>query len=103
MKLLELLKPLYEAFGTPYPRASQVVVTILGALVAGSLWWFVGKQVEKDHQVSTAPSQISSPASTMGDKSPAVTGNGNTIQYETPPPESDKKPEQPRKQGAKRP
>jgi hypothetical protein len=103
MKLLDLLKPFYEAFGTPYPRASQVVVTILGALIAGSLWWFVGKQLEKDHQVSTAPSQVSGPASTMGDKSPAVTGNGNTIQYDQTPSPSDKKPEPPAKEGAKHP
>src|SRR5258708_37874929 len=97
MNPLQWLKAVYETFGAPYPRASLVAVTILGAILFAAVWLFAAKQVEKDRHTSTAPSQASGPASTTGDKSPAVTGNGNTISYDqSSPPE--KKAEPPRKE-----
>jgi hypothetical protein len=88
------LKAIYEFFGTPYPKLSLFVVTILGAVAAASIWLFAAKQVAKDHQAANAPSQVSGPASTTGNQSPAVTGNGNTIQYDQSSPES--KPQTPK-------
>lgn len=76
------LKNIYEFVGTPYPRLSLFIVTVLGAISAYSIWSFTAKQVAKDHQTSIAPSQMSGPASTSGNKSPAVTGNGNTFKYD---------------------
>ena len=63
------------------------MVTILGAVVAYSIWSFAAKQVAKDHQPANAPSQVSGPASTTGNQSPAVTGNGNSFDYEPSSPE----------------
>jgi hypothetical protein len=80
---LDLLKQLYDAFGTPHPRLSLLVVMVIGALVAGVLWYSLGKHVEKDRR--TAVPQISGPASTSGNDSPAVTGNGNSMTYGNPP------------------
>jgi len=82
MNPLQWLKAIYETFGTPYPRASLVAVTILGAILFAAVWLFAAKQVQKDHHNSTVPSQVSGPASTGGDKSPAVTGTGNNVTYD---------------------
>lgn len=81
MNPLDWLKAIYETFGTPYPRASLVAVGFLGAICFVAVWLFAAKQVEKGRQISS-PSQVSGPATTSGDKSPAVTGNGNSIQYD---------------------
>jgi hypothetical protein len=96
MNPVDWLKALYETFGTPHPRVSLYVVTILGAAVAFGIWLFAAKQVEKDRQtIKAPPSEMSGPASTTGDQSPAVTGNGNDIRYDQPPPPK-KKPESPK-------
>lgn len=90
---IEWLKPIYEAFGVPHPKLSLCVAAALGAVLAGGCWWYAGKLVEKDRQTSNAQSpivkfhtQVSGDAATSGDKSPAVTGNGNTIEYGQPSP-----------------
>lgn len=81
MNPIEWLKAIYDTFGTPYPRASLVAVGCLGAICFVAVWLFAAKQVEKAH-VSNTPSPASGPASTKGGMSPAVTGNGNNIQYD---------------------
>ncbi len=94
MNPIEWLKALYETFGTPNPRASMVLVVILGALSFGLVWQFAAKQVEKSHQAASVPSKTGAPptgaASTTGSQSPAITGNGNQVTYEQQPP-SEKK------------
>jgi len=88
-----LLKALYETFGVPYPRVSLVVVVILGAVVFGGAWVFASKQVAKDHPRSpTVEAPRTGNATTSGSNSPAVTGNGNDIQYSEPSPPKKKKP-----------
>jgi len=87
MNPLQWLKAIYETFGTPHPRASLIVVMILFAFGGGALWIVLGKQVEKDRIGSSAPSglpptNISGPASTSGNNSPAITGNGNDLKYD---------------------
>jgi hypothetical protein len=82
MNPLQWLKAIYETFGTPYPRASLIAVAILGAILFAAGWLLAAKQVEKDRQISPAPSQVSGPASTAGDDSPAVTGSENKITYD---------------------
>jgi hypothetical protein len=84
------LKALYESYGTAHPKLSLIVVACLGAVVFAGLWSFAAKQVAKDHQALTIPGQVSGPAATSGNESPAVTGNGNTIKYgeSSPPPEN---------------
>jgi hypothetical protein len=79
--LLGWLKPLYELFGFPYPRVSLAAVMVLGAAFSGGVWMLVGKQAEKDHQLSVAHPPMSGPASTTGSESPAVSGNGNNVTY----------------------
>lgn len=96
MNPMEWLKAIYETFGAPYPRASLVAVGLLGAICFVGVWLFAARQVEKGREVSTTPSQVSGPASTTGDKSPAVTGNGNSIQYDQSS-NAKKKPEPPPK------
>jgi hypothetical protein len=93
MNPFELLKAIYESFGTPYPRASLVAVMILGAISFGAVWLFAAKQVEKGHLAGTrgGPAAVSGPASTKGPNSPAVTGNGNDIQYDQSPNPDNKK------------
>jgi len=81
---METLKAIYEAIGTPYPRGSLIVVMILGAAVTGGIWWFMGKQVAKDHQ--TAQPKMTGNASSSGPNSPANTGNNNTFNNDQPPP-----------------
>jgi hypothetical protein len=97
MNPLQWLKAIYETFGTPYPRLSLVAVSILGAISFAAVWLFAAKQVEKDRHTSHAPSQISGPASTTGDRSPAVTGNGNDIKYDESSHHPEKKAEPPKK------
>ncbi len=80
-KVVNLLKAIYETFGTPHPKMSLFVVTCFGAGLFASVWLFAARQVAKDHQPSVAPSQVSGPAATSGNNSPAVTGSGNSFEY----------------------
>jgi hypothetical protein len=84
MNPLQWMKAVYETFGTPYPRSSLVAVSILGAILFAAAWLLAAKQVENDRRASTsaAPPQVSGSASSMGDNSPANTGNGNSTQYD---------------------
>jgi len=87
------LKAFYEAFGTPHPRASLIVVMIISALLGAAAWLFAANQVEKDRKASrSAPSHVSGGASTSGDSSPAITGDRNNINYgsSTSPPKEQK-------------
>jgi hypothetical protein len=93
-KVVNMLKAIYETFGTSHPKLSLFVVTCIGAGLFASVWVFAARQVAKDHQTSAAPSQVSGPASTSGNESPAVTGNDNNIKYESSPTES--KPQTPK-------
>src|SRR2546430_7644706 len=95
MNPLQWLKTIYETVGTPHPRASLTIVAILGAVAFGGIWWFTGKQVEKDRQAIISP-KASGNASTVGANSPAVTGTGNEIQYQqsSEPQEKPKAPEE---------
>ena len=92
MNPLQWLKAIYETFGTPYPRSSLIAVMIIFAVFGGAVWLFAAKLVEKDRQNTSAPSHVSGPASTSGDKSPAITGNGNDLQYDQSSPPKEKKP-----------
>jgi hypothetical protein len=97
MNPIEWLKAIYETFGTPYPRASLAVVTVLGAIFFAAVWQFAANQVEKSHAPSASqPTQLqtSGSASTQGDQSPANTGNGNNVQYEQPSSPKKSKPHQ---------
>jgi hypothetical protein len=86
------LKPIYEMVGTPFPRASFVIVVILGAAISGGLWKLVGRQVERDHQLTSPSAVANGSASTSGSQSPAISGNGNSVTYSDSP-TSGKKPE----------
>jgi hypothetical protein len=92
---METLKAIYEALGSPHPKLSLIAVFIICGGLATGIWWFVGTQVAKD-RAKTQPPQAptSATASTSGAKSPAVTGNGNTIHYSNPPPPEKKKPKE---------
>jgi hypothetical protein len=80
----EILAALYKLIGVPYPRASLAVITILGALagsvIACALWITAAAQYAKTEK-TVLPTHVSGPASTSGDNSPAVTGDGNQIDY----------------------
>jgi hypothetical protein len=88
---MDWLKTIYEAIGTPHPRASLLAATVLGAIIFGSGWWFIGKAVEKERlnprptttTPVTAPT-VTGPASTTGSQSPAITGNDNKVEYDKP-------------------
>jgi hypothetical protein len=92
MNPLELLKPVYQAVGTPYPRASLIVVMIACAVFGGVVWLSLAKMVENDRLHPTNPANVSGPASTSGDKSPANTGNGNQFNYDQAPPPKEPNP-----------
>jgi hypothetical protein len=89
---MEMLKAIYGTIGTPHPKLSLIAVFIIFGGLATGIWWFVGKQVEKDHQtppqasIQSVPAATSGAASTSGDNSPANTGNGNTFNNDQPPP-----------------
>lgn len=92
---METLKAIYEALGTPHPKLSLIAVFIICGAVGTGIWWFLGTQVAKDRQAKPSPQALTSgAASTSGAKAPAVTGNGNTIQYGNPPPPEKKKPKE---------
>jgi hypothetical protein len=99
MNPIQILKSIYETFGTPHPRSSLVVVVLLGGAAAGALWLFAAKQVAKDQATRPTPA-VTGPASTTGPQSPAITGNQNQVQYsqpsepgrKTPPPRKESKP-----------
>lgn len=92
---MDVLKAIYELFGTPYPRLSLFVVAILGATVTAGIWLFTAQQVKKDHKTPDTPSQVNGPASTTGNESPANTGNGNEFKYDQPS-EPERKPKPPK-------
>lgn len=92
MNPIDWLKALYETFGTSYPRASMVVVVLLGGAVSGVVWNFAAKQVQKDHQMLSAPTNTG-PASTTGRQSPAITGSGNQVTYGESPSKKKEKPQ----------
>jgi hypothetical protein len=86
MDWLKWLKGFYETFGLPHPTISLVLISLLGALLFGSGWTVIGRQVEKDrigHGVKRE--QKTGDATTTGDQSPAVSGNSNNITYEGSP------------------
>jgi hypothetical protein len=91
MNPVDWLKALYETFGTSYPRASMVLVILLGGTFSGLVWHFAARQVEKDHRMLSAPSNTG-PASTTGQQSPAITGSGNQVTYGESPTEKKEKP-----------
>jgi hypothetical protein len=82
MNPLGWAKAIYETFGTPYPRVSLIVVMVACAALGALAWLFLSKQVENDRLKSSSPSNVSGPASTSGDSSPANTGNGNDFRYD---------------------
>jgi hypothetical protein len=92
MNPLIFLKAVYQTFGTPYPRASLIVVMIVCAALGAGVWLFLAKQVENDRIHSSAGSSVSGPASTTSPSSPANTGNGNSFQYGHAPPPKEEKP-----------
>jgi hypothetical protein len=96
MNPMEWLKAIYETFGTPYPRMSLIAVMALGAILSGAFWLVLARQVGKGGVVQSVPSQVSGPASTTGDSSPANTGSGNNVQYDQPS-HPEKKPQPPSK------
>ena len=71
------------------PQQASAAITIL------AIGYFVAHTIEKTNAAKIPPgpttlqqpaSTSSGPATTEGDHSPAVTGNGNSFRYETPPP-----------------
>jgi hypothetical protein len=87
--LLAWFKPIYELVGTPFPKTSLIAVMVLGAAISGGFWSLVGKQVAKDNRQQ---SLTNGSASTSASQSPAISGNGNSVTYDTSAP-SDKKSE----------
>lgn len=94
MNPLTILKAVYQTFGTPYPRLSLVIVTILCAGFGAGVWLFLAKQVENDRIHTHEAPNVSGPASTSGDNSPANTGNGNQFRYDQSPAPKEPKPPQ---------
>lgn len=93
--LMQWMKAIYEAYGVPYPRISLVVVFILGGLIAAGGWRVLGNQVEKEKRTSTSAPISAGPITTSGDKSPVITGSGNSVTYDRPSQE-DKGPKPPK-------
>lgn len=94
MNPMEWLKAAYEAFGVPHPKLSLLVVAIAGAITFGAGWMLLGHMVIRDRAAKAQTLQTvpaSGAATTSGDSSPAVSGNGNTITYEQPSSDSSKK------------
>lgn len=92
MNPLGWAKAVYETFGTPYPRASMIVVIVVCAAVGAGAWQFLAKQVERDRVKVSSPSKVSGPASTTGNNSPANTGSGNEFNYGQSSPAKEQKP-----------
>jgi len=99
--MLEFAKLIHEAIGIQNPKIFVAVFAIVGLLLFGTVGWLVDKgyreklrQESEVHQ-SISPATATEPqkpmppqnrnATTTGDKSPAVTGNANSITYEQPP------------------
>lgn len=75
---IDWMKTFYGAFGAKQPTASLVVVMILGALAAGTVWQLSGYLYNRDKVAEQKPISTGS-AQTSGDCSAANTGSGNTI------------------------
>lgn len=90
--VMDVLTSVYEAFGTPYPKLSLLIVCLLGALTFGVVWVFLGKQVEQQVQVPPPPPtiQVTGPAN-AGDSGIANSGNGNKITNSATPAKKRKK------------
>ncbi len=67
------------------------VCAITGAIIMGLLGWFADREsqakMRQERQTQTTPQTPikSGNATTTGDESPAVTGNGNSVTYGQPP------------------
>jgi len=82
---MEILKSLYEMFGVPHPMLSLVAVSILGAVLFGGGWAFTGSLVEKDR--AKARMEVVQPvggSSAAGQGNVAISGDGNTVNYNAP-------------------
>jgi hypothetical protein len=89
MNPFEWFKTLYGAFGAKNPTASLIVVMIVTAMIGGAFWTFSAYLYHRD--LPKAPTAITQPmppksgnATTTGDQSPAVTGDGNRTTYGQP-------------------
>lgn len=106
MNPLDWLKAIYGAVGAPYPRASFIFVTAVGAVIFAVIWMIAADQYRQGIKPptssgsSTGPATttptisgsnspvITGPATTNGPNSPAVTAPGNSFNYnESVPPE----------------
>ena len=98
---MDWAKGLYGLIGAKYPTASLIAIIILGGFVFGTIWLIAAQQYEKDRPgreltvpapsqpATSAPqSRTSGSATTKGDNSPALTGDGNKINYGKAPPDS---------------
>jgi hypothetical protein len=101
--LLELAKLIHDAIGIESPRKFVVFFSLFGALLFASLGWLVDKgyrvKLRREAQsipVLQAPHKTGN-ASTTGSNSPAVTGDGNSVTYDSKP-EDQRKPDPPRTQ-----
>jgi hypothetical protein len=59
--ILSFLHRGYSTVGAPYPRLSLVLVTILGGLLFGGGWWFLGASHERGATTSASPIQPTAP------------------------------------------
>lgn len=89
MNPMEWLRAIYGALGAKHPTASLLIVVVCGALLFGAVWKLAAYEYQRDINKSQAvPSQPvpakSGDATTTGNQSPAVTGNGNSITYGQP-------------------
>jgi hypothetical protein len=91
MNPLQLLKTAYETFGTPHPKLSLIIVMTIFAVVGGAIWRVGATLTDKENARTATPSSalpqpstpqnVTGPAATSGNNSPAVTSSGNVFNY----------------------
>jgi hypothetical protein len=61
--MTQWLMPLYKWVGASYPKASLVVVCLIGALIVGGMWFLTGREYQEKNGAPDSASAIPSQAS----------------------------------------
>jgi hypothetical protein len=95
--MLEYARLFYETLGLK-PRLFIGLSALVGAVIFSSVaWLIVTSSAHARMQTQSPPaSTTTGSATTTGNESPAVTGNGNTVTVGEPPNSSKPKPEPPK-------
>ncbi len=80
---MDWAKLIYEVVGPKYPIASQIIVTLLGALIFGGGWWLIGKHSAKSDASHVSANSITLPVAS-GPKDEIINAPSDALEMLSP-------------------